>query len=46
MPEAFAKLTMENSKLETEDFEVSGRRIPYETTDRPRVSKYDSKRNY
>ena len=28
VPEAFTKLTMENNKLETEDFEVSGRRIP------------------
>ena len=28
VPEAFTKLTMENNKLEREDFEVSGRRMP------------------
>ena len=28
VPEAFTKLTMEINKLEREDFEVSGRRMP------------------
>ena len=54
MPQIFTKLTLQNNKLKTEDFEVSGRRLPLTLIRKKmladhgptKVSKYDSRKNY